>query len=154
MEQPLRVTLWLLDSASDHEMLQNPSIFNSTVFNVKGLYARFTYMWSGSSHSCYHLLSYTVFLLFYPLIILPLPSIPGAIHGLQFNPHKESTHLLASGGADGEVFVMSLEKPDKPNVRTYFLLPVGFFFFDWMIISWSFSSVCQQMRHLQSVPLV
>ena len=77
----------------------------------------------GLLHSCYRLLSYTAFLLFYLLIafrfILPLPSIPGAIHGLQFNPHKESTHLLASGGADGEVFVMSLEKPDKPNVRIY-----------------------------------
>jgi hypothetical protein len=41
----------------------------------------------------------------------------GAIHGLQFNPHKESSHLLASGGSDGEVFVMSLERPDQPNVR-------------------------------------
>ena len=44
--------------------------------------------------------------------------IPGAIHGLQFNPHKESSHLLASGGADGEVYIMSLERPDQPNVRT------------------------------------
>lgn len=40
----------------------------------------------------------------------------GAIHGLQFNPHKDSSHLLASGGSDCEVFVMSLERPDQPNV--------------------------------------
>ncbi len=40
----------------------------------------------------------------------------GAIAGLQFNPHKESSHLLASGGSDGEVYVMSLECPDQPNV--------------------------------------
>jgi protein transport protein SEC31 len=40
----------------------------------------------------------------------------GAISGLQFNPHKESSHLLASGGSDGEVFVMSLDRPDQPNV--------------------------------------
>lgn len=29
----------------------------------------------------------------------------GAIHGLHFNPHKESSHLLASGGADCEVLL-------------------------------------------------
>ena len=40
----------------------------------------------------------------------------GAIPGLQFNPHKDSSHLLASGGSDGEVYVMSLERPDQPNV--------------------------------------
>lgn len=40
----------------------------------------------------------------------------GAIHGLQFNPHKESSHLLGTGGADGEVYVMSLDRPDIPNV--------------------------------------
>eukprot|EP00602_Paraphysomonas_sp_CaronLab_P004721 CAMPEP_0185020746 /NCGR_PEP_ID=MMETSP1103-20130426/3384_1 /TAXON_ID=36769 /ORGANISM="Paraphysomonas bandaiensis, Strain Caron Lab Isolate" /LENGTH=1052 /DNA_ID=CAMNT_0027551833 /DNA_START=113 /DNA_END=3271 /DNA_ORIENTATION=+ len=40
----------------------------------------------------------------------------GAIHGLQFNPHRESSHLLASGGSDGEVYVMSLDRPDTPNV--------------------------------------
>lgn len=34
----------------------------------------------------------------------------GGIRGLQFNPHKESSHLLASGGCDGEVFVLSLER--------------------------------------------
>jgi len=38
----------------------------------------------------------------------------GAIRGLQFNPHKEWSHSLASGGSDGEVFVMSLERPDAP----------------------------------------
>ena len=40
----------------------------------------------------------------------------GYIGGLQFNPHKESSHLLASGGSDGEVFVMSLDRPEQPNV--------------------------------------
>ena len=40
----------------------------------------------------------------------------GAIAGLQFNPHKESSHLLASGGSDAEVFVTSLEPPDQPSV--------------------------------------
>jgi protein transport protein SEC31 len=40
----------------------------------------------------------------------------GAVHGLQFNPHKESSHLLGTGGADGEVYVMALDRPDTPNV--------------------------------------
>jgi len=34
-----------------------------------------------------------------------------AVHGLQFNPHKESSHLLASGGADGEVFILDVGRP-------------------------------------------
>lgn len=38
----------------------------------------------------------------------------GPINGLQFNPHKEWSHSLASGGSDGELFVMSLERPDAP----------------------------------------
>ena len=40
----------------------------------------------------------------------------GAINGLQFNPHKDSSHLLASGGSDCEVYVTSLERPEQPNV--------------------------------------
>ena len=40
----------------------------------------------------------------------------GSVNGLQFNPHKESSHLLATGGADCEVYVMSLDRPDTPNV--------------------------------------
>lgn len=40
----------------------------------------------------------------------------GAVPGLQFNPHADSAHLLASGGADGEVFVTSLENPEAPTV--------------------------------------
>lgn len=40
----------------------------------------------------------------------------GAINGLHFNPHKESSHLLASGGSDCEVFVTSIEHPDQPSV--------------------------------------
>jgi protein transport protein SEC31 len=40
----------------------------------------------------------------------------GSVNGLQFNPHVESSHLLASGGADGEVFITSLENPGEPNI--------------------------------------
>ncbi|GMH62940.1 hypothetical protein TrRE_jg5124 [Triparma retinervis] len=40
----------------------------------------------------------------------------GAVGGLQFNPHPASSHLLASGGSDGEVYIMSLENPETPNV--------------------------------------
>ncbi|CAN0500684.1 unnamed protein product, partial [Laminaria digitata] len=40
----------------------------------------------------------------------------GAVTGLHFNPHKASSHLLASGGADSEVFIMALDRPDTPNV--------------------------------------
>jgi len=40
----------------------------------------------------------------------------GPVGGLQFNPHPDSSHLLASGGADNEVYIMSLERPETPNV--------------------------------------
>ena len=40
----------------------------------------------------------------------------GAIFGLDFNPHAESSHLLASGGSDGEVYVLALDRPETPNV--------------------------------------
>jgi protein transport protein SEC31 len=40
----------------------------------------------------------------------------GAISGLHFNPHADSSHLLASGGSDAEVYVMSLERYDEPTV--------------------------------------
>lgn len=40
----------------------------------------------------------------------------GPVTGLHFNPHKASSHLLASGGADSEVFIMALDRPDTPNV--------------------------------------
>lgn len=40
----------------------------------------------------------------------------GSINSLHFNPHKESSHLLASGGSDKEVYVTSLEDPDNPTV--------------------------------------
>ena len=40
----------------------------------------------------------------------------GPINGLHFNPHKESSHLLASGGSDCEVYVTSIERPEQPNV--------------------------------------
>jgi len=40
----------------------------------------------------------------------------GPVNSIQFNHHPESSHLLASGGADAEVYIMSLERPDTPNV--------------------------------------
>ncbi|CAM9628396.1 unnamed protein product, partial [Phaeothamnion confervicola] len=40
----------------------------------------------------------------------------GAVNGLQFNPHKSSSHLLASGGSDNEVFIMALDRPEAPTV--------------------------------------
>eukprot|EP01041_Mallomonas_annulata_P003398 gene3398-6750_t len=49
-------------------------------------------------------------------LLASLEQHQGPIHGLQFNPHKESSHLLASGGSDGEVFVMALDHPETPNV--------------------------------------
>ncbi|TYZ62527.1 hypothetical protein PybrP1_012709 [[Pythium] brassicae (nom. inval.)] len=42
----------------------------------------------------------------------------GAVNALQFNPHEDSAHLLASGGSDGEVYIMSLEKLSSPGVFT------------------------------------
>ncbi|KAG7392468.1 protein transport protein S31 [Phytophthora boehmeriae] len=42
----------------------------------------------------------------------------GAVNALQFNPHEDSAHLLASGGSDGEVYIMSLEKLASPGVFT------------------------------------
>lgn len=49
-------------------------------------------------------------------LILSVEQHQGAVRGLQFNPHRESSHLLSSGGADGEVLVMNLERPEHPNV--------------------------------------
>lgn len=40
----------------------------------------------------------------------------GPVTGLSFNPHKSSSHLLGSGGADSEVFIMALDRPDTPTV--------------------------------------
>lgn len=40
----------------------------------------------------------------------------GAVHGLQFNPHPESSHLLASGGSDGEIYITACDNPDQSNV--------------------------------------
>ncbi|CAM9408176.1 unnamed protein product, partial [Discosporangium mesarthrocarpum] len=40
----------------------------------------------------------------------------GAVTGLHFNPHRSSSHLLASGGADSEVYIIALDRPDTPNV--------------------------------------
>ena len=40
----------------------------------------------------------------------------GGVRALQFNPHKDNSHLLASGGTDHEVFIMALERPDAPTI--------------------------------------
>ncbi|KAF0687464.1 Aste57867_20801 [Aphanomyces stellatus] len=42
----------------------------------------------------------------------------GPVNALQFNPHADMSHLLASGGGDGEVYVMSLEKLNAPQIYT------------------------------------
>lgn len=49
-------------------------------------------------------------------LIVAVEQHTGPIAGLQFNPHRESSHLLASGGADCEIYVMSLDRPEAPNV--------------------------------------
>ena len=38
------------------------------------------------------------------------------VRALQFNPHTDNAHLLASGGSDHEVFIMALERPDAPTI--------------------------------------
>ena len=40
----------------------------------------------------------------------------GGVRALQFNPHTDSSHLLASGGSDKEVFIMALERADAPTI--------------------------------------
>ncbi|ETW06140.1 hypothetical protein H310_03725 [Aphanomyces invadans] len=40
----------------------------------------------------------------------------GAVTSLQFNPNRDSSHLLASGGADGDVWIMSLNNVAAPGV--------------------------------------
>lgn len=42
----------------------------------------------------------------------------GAVNAVQFNPHDDSSHLLATGGSDGEVFIMSLDKLQQPVAFT------------------------------------
>jgi hypothetical protein len=49
-------------------------------------------------------------------LLASLENHQGAINGLHFNPHPESSHLLASGGSDCEVYVTTLERPDEPTV--------------------------------------
>lgn len=49
-------------------------------------------------------------------MIVSIEQHTGGIRGLQFNPHHDSSHLLASGGSDGEVLVTSLENPLEPNI--------------------------------------
>lgn len=40
----------------------------------------------------------------------------GAISALQFNPHRDSANLLATGSSEGEILVSSLENPIQPTV--------------------------------------
>ena len=37
----------------------------------------------------------------------------GPVKGLEFNPHPDNSHLLASGAADNEVYIMALERKLK-----------------------------------------
>jgi len=39
----------------------------------------------------------------------------GPVAGLDFNPIAASNHLLASGGADGQVLIHNLDRPDTPK---------------------------------------
>jgi protein transport protein SEC31 len=49
-------------------------------------------------------------------LLASLEQHQGAATALHFNPHKESSHLLATGGSDGEVFIMALDQLDPPTV--------------------------------------
>ncbi|OQR85466.1 hypothetical protein ACHHYP_11810 [Achlya hypogyna] len=40
----------------------------------------------------------------------------GAVTSVQFNPRPDNSHLIASGGTDGEIYITSLAKLDKPMV--------------------------------------
>ncbi|EQC34520.1 hypothetical protein SDRG_07848 [Saprolegnia diclina VS20] len=40
----------------------------------------------------------------------------GAVNAVQFNPRPDSSHLIASGGADGEMYITSLAKLEKPMI--------------------------------------
>jgi protein transport protein SEC31 len=53
-----------------------------------------------------------------PLIVQTDGHHSGSVTGLQFNPHQGWGHSLASGGSDGEVLVMSLERPEAPQTYT------------------------------------
>lgn len=49
-------------------------------------------------------------------LLVSLEQHQGSVTALDFNPHKESTHLLATGGSDGEVYVVSLDNTEMPTV--------------------------------------
>lgn len=49
-------------------------------------------------------------------LLASLEQHQGAVTALHFNPHKESSHLLATGGSDGEVYIMALDRLDPPTV--------------------------------------
>ncbi|GLD94914.1 hypothetical protein PINS_up003539 [Pythium insidiosum] len=53
-----------------------------------------------------------------PVEIARITRHKGAVNALQFNPHEDSSHLLASGGSDGEVYIVSLDKLSAPAVFT------------------------------------
>ncbi len=53
-----------------------------------------------------------------PLLVSAEGHHTGSVRGLQFNPHRGWEHSLASGGSDGDVLVMSLERPETPQTYT------------------------------------
>jgi protein transport protein SEC31 len=50
------------------------------------------------------------------LLLASVEQHQGAVSALHFNPHPESSHLLATGGSDAEIYVISLDRPDMPSV--------------------------------------
>jgi protein transport protein SEC31 len=49
-------------------------------------------------------------------LLVSIDQHQGSVSALHFNPHSDSSHLLATGGSDGEVFVISLDRLDPPSV--------------------------------------
>ncbi len=40
----------------------------------------------------------------------------GPVRALGFNPHAAASNLLASGGADNQIYIIDLSRPSEPNV--------------------------------------
>jgi protein transport protein SEC31 len=49
-------------------------------------------------------------------LLVSIDQHQGSVSALHFNPHADSSHLLATGGSDGEVFIISLDRLDPPSV--------------------------------------
>ncbi|KDO34274.1 hypothetical protein SPRG_19095 [Saprolegnia parasitica CBS 223.65] len=51
-----------------------------------------------------------------PTLLGSVTKHKGAVNAVQFNPRPDSSHLIASGGADGEMYITSLAKLEKPMI--------------------------------------